>query len=426
MGTDYKKYADAFFEYVPPKDAFRSHFSNAFDRQLENAPNVFDDIQYEKTYGKKDFEYVTGRVDSVINPSTGQKLGDDFKNFIFSNSSDPVYTGKLFKWKKNYWIATNTNTYESVSNNCVVRRCNNMLKWIDKFGNIISEPCIMIETIKQSNDYSGDKLTMISGFTGLFCQRNASTSQIVSNQRFLFGTKENRKAFRVFGDGVKNFLNSETDNDESPSVIELTIGGAYVYPDIDDLENGIANRYLDKFTLEINETDFNAVIGTQKQLTATVKNDGVIAEAPLTWTSSNPEVVSIDEDGNVVMLKLGTVSIACTLGNNGLIANSIQITVSEAQTAYFDIRITPDMSVINEGDVQTFVVGLYENDVLSDSDFIFTIANIVPSKHYSLMIIDGHTFAIQNNLAYYGDPLIVRCESGIHATDLSINLNGEW
>jgi hypothetical protein len=301
-----------------------------------------------------------------------------------------------------------------------------MLKWIDKFGNIISEPCIMIETIKQSNDYSGDKLTTISGFTGLFCQRNANTNQIVSNQRFLFGVKENRKAFRVYGDGVKNFLNSVTDDDESPAITELTIAGAFVYQGIDDLENGIANRYLDNFTLEINEADFNDVIGTEKQLTATTKNNGIIAEAPLTWTSSNPEIVSIDEAGLATLLEMGTVDISCTLGNNGTIIDSIQITVSATQTDYFDIRITPDISVINEGDIQTFMVHLYENDIQVANTFAFTVIGSVPSKNYSFIINNGNSFGIQNNLAYYNSPLIIHCVSGNQATDLSINLNGAW
>lgn len=424
---DYKQYADSWFEYVPPKTELRNQYSNSFDTWVETAPNVFDDIQYEQTYGKKDFAYVTGRVDAVItNPSTGAKLGDDYKNFIFSNAVDPVYVGKLFKWKNNYWIATNTNTYESVGNSCTVKRCNNMLRWIDENGDILSEPCALIETIKQSNDYNGDKLTTISGFTGLFCQRNANTNKIESNQRFLFGTKNNRKAFRVFGDGVKNYLNSETENDDSPSVIEFTIGGGFVYPDIDDLENGIANRFLDGFTLEIDDPAFTDVIGIQKQLNAIVKKNGEIVDAPLMWSSSNANVVSIDEDGNIELLAIGSATIACMLGANSDAVDSIVITVADVKADVFDIRVTPNLSGLNEGDARTIVVKLYQNDVETAEVFTFEKIGSVPSVSFSLSIIDGNSFMIRNNQAYYVSPLIIRCTSGIHTYDFTVDLNGVW
>ncbi len=424
---DYKKYADSWFEYVPPKTELRNQYSNSFDTWVETAPNVFDDIQYEQTYGKKDFAYVTGRVDAVItNPSTGAKLGNDYKNFIFSNSVDPVYVGKLFKWKNNYWLATNTNTYESVGNSCTVKRCNNMLRWIDENGDILSEPCALIETIKQSNDYNGDKLTTISGFTGLFCQRNSNTNKIQSNQRFLFGVKGNRKAFRVFGDGVKNYLNSETENDNSPSVIEFTIGGGMTYPGIDDLENGIANRFLDGFTLEIDDPSFTDVVGAQKQLNAIVKKDGIIIEAPLMWSTSNSNAVSIDEDGNITLCTIGSATITCMLGANSDAVDSIVITVADTKTDVFDIRVTPNLSGIDEGDARTIVVKLYRNDVETAEVFTFEKIGSVPSVNYSFTVINGNSFLIRNNQAYYVSPLIIRCTSGTHVYDFTVDLNGAW
>ena len=341
----YQDYADAFFNYVPPKTVYREAFDANIDEWFENAPNVFSDIQHEVTYGKRDFEFITGRVDSVISITTGQKLGDDFKNFIFPNILEEGFPGKLFKWKGSYWIAVNSDNFESVSNSCIVRRCNNMLKWVDKKGNIISEPCIIAETIKQSNDYNGDKLTTVSGFMNLFCQKNERTNTIISNQRFLFGTKENRKAFRVFGDGVKNFLNSITDDDMSPSVIELTIGGSYISPEVDDIENGIANRFLDSFSVKIDGGDFSDIVGTTKAMTATATSNGAtINGVPFTWTSSNPLIATIDSDGNMELLAVGSATITCQIGINNLVKDTISVTVSDIKQDDYDVVYTPAVS----------------------------------------------------------------------------------
>jgi len=425
--VDYKKYSDAFFDYVPPKEHFHSQFNQSFDMNIDVAPNVFDDIQHEVTYGKKDFQYITGRVDAYISISNAPKLGDDYKNFIFSNTVDKMFVGKLFKWKNSYWLAINTDNLEAVGNSCVVRRCNNMLRWIDKKGNLIKEPCIMADTIKQSNDYSGDKLTIISGFTNLFCQKNENTNTIISNQRFLFGTPENRKAFRVFGDGVKNYLNSETENDMSASMIELTIGGSMVFPYMDDIENGVANRFVDDFTVEIDDVDFNDLVGFYRKLTATAKKDGIaVASAPFIWSSSDPTVASIDEEGNVELLKLGSATITCTLGQNISIKDTITITVVDTKTDVFEVVISPALSGINEGDARTFTVDLYQNDVKTADAFTFSALGTVPSANYTLSTLTGNSFMLRNNQAYYLSPLIIHCVSGTHEKDMSIDLNGAW
>lgn len=425
--TDYQKYADAFFDYVPPKQFFHDQFSESFDENLNVAPNIFDDIQHEVTYGEKDFQYVSGRVDAYVGLSNAPKLGDDYKNFIFSNQMDKMFVGKLFKWKNSYWLAVNTNSLEGIGNSCVVRRCNNMLKWIDKKGNLIKEPCIMADTIKQANDYSSNKLTIVSGFTGFFCQKNKNTNLIVSNQRFLFGTPENWKAFKVFGDGVKNYLNSATEDNMSPSIIEFTVGGSFVSHGADDIENGIANRFADKFTLAINESSYSDSVGDYRKLTATAKNEGVVIASPLfMWASSDPSIANVDSEGNVELLSLGSATITCTLGENDLINDTIEIEVVEIKADVLEITIDPPLGEVDEGDSKIFNASLYVNGIKADDTITFSVRGLVPSKHYHFSIVGENSFMIQNREAYYSAPLIIHCQSGLYEYDFKIDLNGAW
>ena len=69
---------------LEPKELYRNDFTEMFNSALDNAPNFFEDIEVEEKYGSGRFTITTkARVDSVINPSTGYKYGDDFKSFIF-------------------------------------------------------------------------------------------------------------------------------------------------------------------------------------------------------------------------------------------------------------------------------------------------------------------------------------------------------
>ena len=261
----------------------------------------------------------------------------------------------------------------------------------------------------------------------LFCQKNERTNTIISNQRFLFGTKENRKAFRVFGDGVKNFLNSITDDDMSPSVIELTIGGSYISPEVDDIENGIANRFLDSFSVKIDGGDFSDIVGTTKAMTATATSNGAtINGVPFTWTSSNPLIATIDSDGNMELLAVGSATITCQIGINNLVRDTISVTVSDIKQDDYDVVYTPVISSIDEGTTQTFTVTLNKNNISTAESFSFAIVGTVPATHYIFSIIDGNSFSIKNILEYYNSPLIIRCTSGSYSKDISISLNGRW
>ena len=183
---------------------------------------------------------------------------------------------------------------------------------------------------------------------------------------------------------------------------------------------------MDGFTLEIDDPAFTDVVGIQKQLNAIVKKNGEIVDAPLMWSSNNSNVVTIDEDGNIELCAIGSATITCMLGANSDAVDSIVITVADVKADVFDIRVTPNLSGLNEGDARTIVVKLYQNDVETAEVFTFEKIGSVPSVSFSLSIIDGNSFMIRNNQAYYVSPLIIRCTSGIYIYDFTVDLNGAW
>lgn len=145
-----------------PKESYQEDYNAMYNLLVDNAPNVFYDVEVEQTYGKRDYKPTRARIDSVINPSTGEKWGDDYKWFVFDPSDEKTYIGRLLKWQNNYWLVINCNSYESISNGCVARRCNNSLRWIDDYGNLIVEPCIINYDIMEQGDYAGKDLTTIA------------------------------------------------------------------------------------------------------------------------------------------------------------------------------------------------------------------------------------------------------------------------
>lgn len=391
-----------------------------------NAPNVFNDVQYETVYGQKSFataEMV--RVDAVFEPTTGQNLGDDFKRFIFPSGFPEPYVGEMFIWKNNYWLGINSDNYQSLGKSLVCRRCNNTLKWKDEYENTIIEPCIIANKLLEAADYTTSQMVTIAGYIKVYCQRNIRTNTVKETRRVLFGVQGNWTAYKVFGNGKGNFTNSETTNNSSPSITELQLGASYTNVDVDDLVNGIADAFRTEFSLTISDGNISQIVGFEKQLSATIKKDNAVVSEGLTWTTTNDTVVSCTSSGVIKCLKVGTVTIRCAMTNNAAIYDQITIVVSESPINNYSVVVTPNVSRIYEGDSQSYSCYLENNGVVTSNEFVFS-ASGVPANSYRLYITDGNNFIVQNIAKYLTSPLIVSCVSGSYSKDISINLRGDF
>ena len=73
-------------------------------------------------------------------------------------------------------------------------------------------------------------------------------------------------------------------------------------------------------------------IGKTQQLTATVTPTGTSA---VSWSSSNEDVATVDQNGLVTGLKAGTATITATAAKNSSIQATAQITVTKSTTLYY-------------------------------------------------------------------------------------------
>jgi len=389
-----------------PKQSYIDDFEMMCDASYENAPNYFSStsanaVQEETSYGNKIFQNITCRVDSVVDPKTGKTIGDDYKNFILLPSDDKVYVGKLFKWQSNYWLAINTNTYESVTNGCIVRRCNNVLKWINAYGVLQTEPCVIGYDLLQVRDFRTPEWNLAQGEETIYCQKNLISNEIKPNMRFLIGTKENISAWKVPGSGIKNYANNQTLDNYSPSVLEIKIEANFKNAETDDFENGIADAYINNYQIFIDQDSISQNVGFSTTLTATVYKDGSLStDTLIKWESSDEDICSIDNDGLINLLALGNVTIKVSILNNLTVFDEKSITVTNTPIAEYDIRIIPNVYGILEGTTETMECRLYLNEVAQADSIDFTVLGNVPSYCYTFTEIDGNHFSIANHRMY--------------------------
>ena len=411
-----------------PKESYYQDFLAIAQQTFDNADNVFyNEIQVEETYGSNTFQPINMvRVDSVINFTTGIALGDDYKTFIFMPDYPKPYYGQKYKWNNDYWLVVNTNNDGSLSVSAEMRRCNNVLRFFDENGNKIYEPCIMDYELRFTNNNETPPITIGNKEQKIWCQKNARTESIKPNDKFLFGTPNQRVAIRVYAGGIKNFLNDTTEDDNSPSLTEFYLEDYQISEELDDLVNGFANAYVNNFSVQLNsdETQYNTNIDSQ--LTATVYKNGNAINVPVVWSSSDETVATVDSTGLVHTISEGQTTISVGMKDNTTISDSVTITVSNAVTPdSYEIRIMPNIDYILQDNSTTFTCYLYKNGIQQTDAFTFKDVSVgVPKSNYIINVINENTFSVTNNQKYLNAPVIVECTSGDYSTNYTITLRG--
>jgi hypothetical protein len=309
------------------------------------------------------------QLNSVIDPKTGEALGDNYRKIIYQNynnnrlppnkvdadkfnveSNDGNYQyitvdgeaylirtsdrflGKYYKFDGETWLTINTGTKIGALATAILQRCNNLLQWYDKEGNFHCWDCVFDRTLSSTGfDYGSKGVIEANATTKIKVQRNEETNLIEINQRFMF-------------DGF-TFQVKQINNHISDTYLELYLFEVQVQSN-DDVENNIAN------------------------------------------------VPSADS----------------------------------SETTDTSIMITPVINSLLQGESQTFSVYQYADGEPTATTFSFSLRGPLQNVNYTFMQEDGNNFTIEN-LLKSTTPLTITCTSNTNPNDfieISLMLGGAW
>ena len=360
------------------------------------------------------------RINHTVSSMLGQTKGDDFKKLSF-NGYHELNMGNIFYFSDNYWTIVNLEAIKSPTSVCTVRRCNNVLKWLDDDGGIQEWVCCIDYEIARAMDASSSSgLTVLKGMIKVFLQLNSETSKIQANQRFLFGNQNNFVAYRITGGGLNNYSNINTTDNESYGLLTLVMEATEKDLDNDDLVNGIANANKYTYAITINPSSFSGIATNTITLVPTVKLNGEVVTRTVTWTSDTPTKATVNATtGVVTLIATGTATIRCALANNTSVYADTVITIaSSAPSNTYSIRISPTTNNILLGANQTYTANLYTNGILDTDTFTFTVdtTNAAPTSSYDFTVLDGTRFNVENIAMSIGKPLVIKAISVTHPT----------
>ena len=413
------------YMYQKPKEYYQSLTQETLNSQWDNTTQLYTIKEQSALPFKDEYTEYEAWIDAISdNLVNTSKVYSDFVKILFKDIDHKQnYKGQYYKLNldgehEEYYICYDKmNRLSQVSDfNCV--RCNNVLTWADEYGNILTMPCYLGTDISSTNNLVSKDGIVPNTRLIILVQANEYTMSIVKNQRFMF---QHSTAFKV--EEVNNYM-QEQETDGQVTCVKLYVDYSAILPS-DNKELNICDYYKTNYTLTIDQRDIEQTNGFNGQLTATVKDGNDIVDMPLKWSTSDSEVIEIDEQGNYQVIgEVGSIGqITCYMADNENVSDTITITVVEDYLPEKRIIINPnDITSLNEGDIIDFVCGVYIEGE-KQSDIVKCVPNNINPYAYTLTeTVDGYKLTVRERS--YDDLILTFSADGCDDIVMTIKLLG--
>ena len=381
------------------KDRAHPYFSDATRAFVEERAQYASDFFTAKTIGLDPNDplreiSVQLRLANVVRPSAAiQRAFDDFKEVLIANPDyGYIRPGTKFFVEGSWWLAYNPDNISSVSASGIIRRCNATWNFLDYYGNLHREPICVEATHANANAPDSQQAVVVpSGYFNVVCQYNAHTAQINDNTRLILGSR----AYSV--SGFSDFETEFTEDDSSVRLLRFSVRVGEPNHEIDDMKRRVAGGKAFSWTLDVSGAT-QLYVGGSERLSVILRRNGEIVEStqenPVAYRfeSGNSNIVTVDRNGNLKAVSVGTAEITVSLAQNPQVYTAFRVTVSEAQEPFVAFDTVPPASMDAYGVPVSLRAAYFENGVETDAavQWAFTGAN---NAAYSAET-DGNTATI--------------------------------
>lgn len=383
-------------------EQYEDSYKLFLDDTLENSPNYVLATRNEDSTEYKLF---------VIDYNT-DKLLIGYKKYVeYPYDSQVYYVGDYILWNSESWLVFSCDNQIHWNRRGIIKKCNNLLKWKDSNGNILSYKCVIDDKFNNSDLDFTMHMIIPEGTIVVYCQKNDETSGIDINQRFIISGRPYK-------------VNAITDySSDGLMTIMMRLDGIDIY---DDLVNGIANNNEYEYSIDIIEDSFTQSVGYTTTLSANILLNEEVASKSVEWSSSDTSKASIDNNGNLELLDSGSVTITCSMVDNPTVSNSITVTISAVLPSNSETLISPTNTRITQGSSETYEIYRYVDNVQQGDSFTI-VATGITTTYYSIATT-SNSFTITNLRAYSDGDLTITCTNDVtsEVTTLDVTLAGYW
>lgn len=305
---------------------------------------------------------------------TGSTMPGDWQRIYIFAPQNATYLpqGAMVKYADNTWLVYKDKNIAAVFGSAIVRRCNAVVNLLDWYGNVVHLPIsyAKMETLGNAPHTTENTITS-KNYIACICQINEYSEKFTENTRIILG----KTAYAMRG--LDDFTREFTDDPESCHLLSFTIERTELQS-FDNAELGVADYYGLSWNIAVNYNN-SMQPGMAQQLTATSRRNGLPAdgdeEHPVSYlySSSDENVLTVDENGLVVAVGQGTASITVSLAQNPAVQQKVEIEVPAAESEYVAFTTTLPKT-LHEGETVDIGIAHFVNGetVPDDMSIVFS------------------------------------------------------
>lgn len=406
----------------------KQYMAGVSRRFIEDRAYLSSDFVSAEVQGITDhfYDYVNTKVrlSDITTPSaTSTKKSDDFKEILFS---DPKITyipvGAKIKTMGSTWLVINPSNMSSARTTAVIARCNTSYNSYNEYGALVTEP-IYVERASMlgNDDFTKQNLVLIDGYYNVICQLNDNTRKLGHNQRIMLGTMP----YHITG--FTDFIQEFTGDRTSVHLLSFTARLEEVTANDDDDQDYVVNGDIENYNAQIVGGSESLSVGSTLQLSAVLTLNGnevsPTDENPISWewNSTNQSAVSVDQNGLVTAISIGSAVIEAKLSQNEAIVATFSLTATvETDRPYVKFTRFSDAS-IGQYNSEIYTAAYFENGEQTDQEITWTFSGASDSDYTAEA--DGNSIMITCDSAS-DIPLVLTASCNGYSASVTISLEG--
>ena len=363
------------------------YLDEATDEYISRMAEYADNVYETATQSLNDsdwFKYTPIRIRAIqatMQGYTSELMPDDWKQIYIISPKGIRYIsqGAYMYFAENWWIVYKPKNMDSPVAHAVVRRCNTVINKLDYYGNIVSLPMSFGKMGTLGNSSHASENSIVSkNYMDCIIQKNKYTSEFEENTRLILG----KSAYMIRG--LNDFTREQTNDPDSVHLLTFTIERTTPLEQ-DDMEKQVADYKGFSWKLRLSANDKMNPNGTEPLSVVSVRNNQIVTgtdEHPIhyLYESSDTDVVTIDNYGNIRAIDEGQATITVTLAENTDVSESIDITVSNSGESFVQFTNTPTNS-IKELSSATYSAAYFNNGAATDNAVTFTVSGAEDSAY---------------------------------------------
>lgn len=326
------------------RDLAQSFINQSWTNNVAKTPENGGEIKEQTEIGSDEYKIIDAWVKTTVGDvTTGMRDSGDFIKIYFRDIDHVGVRGLYYQFYNSWWICNEFGHFSGIAQDCGLRRCNNVLKIVEpENGSVFSVPCVVDYDMSSPSAQVSRYIITPNNHATVMVQGNVNTLRLFkTNTRYVLSGRP----FKLYGYQNALNLNLTTDYD---TLLYLDLYLDEIH-DGDDLVNGVAYNGDYNYKVKINSKPMTLPNGGTGTVTADVTLNGAEVNRTIVWSTSNTEVLTIDQNGKYTVVGADgqTADIIATLSGNEDIKDSVTIVVG-AQSVNPKIYLDPAFDKIRE------------------------------------------------------------------------------